>query len=674
MKPTLTIALPAYNEERTIDGVLNALLAQHRNTFVLDRIVVYSDGSTDDTVRLVKKVRAYAPEIHLINSRTRRGKIYRMNQMFRDCTSDLLMILDADVGFSGDDFLNTFVAATVSDQTSVMFAAHQIPLRPDGRKARIYYASFLLWDYIRFSVPKKDHVQNFYGAATIFRKRFLPSAHVPDEMHEKRTFLYLMAKRMGGFTYVDEAAILYWPPHTTADFSTLRNRAFGSDHAALEKIFGHDAENAEIIPWKYKLIGIAKFFCAHPFYALPALYLNMRVSRDTKAVQSTTQSSRIWEIVSSTKKPMQKARIVFSNYDDLQNPVYAGGGAIAIHEVAKRLAKNFEVTVLTGKYPEAENEMLDGVMYIRIGFRFFTGRLGQLLYHFSLPWHVLTKKYDVWIENFTPPFSTSLTPLFTKKPVIGLVHMLSGKDMVRKYHLPFHLVENLGLKFYRHFIVLTKHGADEIRAQNPSADIAVIGNGVHSPLVPNKSSAGAYLAYLGRIEVDQKGLDLLLTAYAKVRETLNIPLIIAGTGSKKEMDRLEKLIYLQGLRDSVQLRGRIADEKKDEFLRGAVVGIISSRYETFSLVALEMMSYGIPVVAFDIPGITWAPENTLIRVPSFDTDALARSVLQLVEDHTLRKKIATHARAYAESRDWDTVSKEYGQYITGILASGKQYE
>lgn len=669
MKPTLTIALPAYNEERTIGDVLDALLKQNRTTFVLDRIVVYSDGSTDGTVSLVKHAQARTPIIHLIDDPARRGKIYRMNQMFQDCGSDLLMILDADLGFAGDDFLDSFVSATAADPTSVMFAAHQIPLRPDGILARVYYASFLLWDYIRFCVPKKDHVQNFYGAATVFRKRFLPYAYVPDEMHEKRTFLYLMAKRMGGFAYVDSAAIRYWPPHTTADFSTLRNRAFGSDHAALEKIFGRAAEHAETIPWKYKLAGIAKFCCAHPFYALPALYLNMRVSRDTRAVQSTTQSSRMWEIVSSTKRPMKKARIVFSNYDDRHNPVYGGGGAVAIHEVAKRLAKDFDVTVYTGNYPGAKDEIEDGVQYLRIGSRFFTGRLGQLLYHFHLPWHVLTKKYDVWIESFTPPFSTSLSPLFTRKPVVGLAHMLSGKDMFRKYRVPFHLAENLGLKFYRHLIATTAHGAREIRAHNPSANIVVIGNGVEPPLASNKPSAGAYLAYMGRIEINQKGLDLLLSAYADARRAVPLPLVIAGSGSEKEMNRLEKLIELHELRDSVLVRGRIENEKKDEFLRGALVGIIPSRYETFSLVALEMLSYGIPVVAFDIPGIAWVPGDALVRVPPFDTGALARSVVQLAEDGALRRKIARRARAYAASRDWDTVANEYGRYLAGILES-----
>ncbi len=363
-----------------------------------------------------------------------------------------------------------------------------------------------------------------------------------------------------------------------------------------------------------------------------------------------------------------KRNILISNYDDLKNPTYAGGGAVAIYEVAKRLAKNFDVTVLTGNYPGAKSEMVDGVMYARIGPKSFVGRFGQLLYHFILPWHVLTRNYDMWIESFTPPFSTSFIPLFTKKPVIGLVHMLSGKDMRRKYFLPFHHIENIGLRLYRHFIVLTEHSAREIRMENPLANIAIIGNGVHAPSSPNVPGAGKYLGFLGRIEIDQKGLDLLIKAYAAVREKLNIPLLIAGSGSKKEVAHLEKLIDRYNLGDSVQLLGRLEGEKKQEFLRGAVIGVIPSRYETFSLAMLEMMSYGIPVATFDIPGIAWAPQDALVRVPSFDTESLARALVKLAEDTALRETISRRARTYAETRSWDAVANEYERYVVGIFA------
>jgi glycosyltransferase involved in cell wall biosynthesis len=366
---------------------------------------------------------------------------------------------------------------------------------------------------------------------------------------------------------------------------------------------------------------------------------------------------------------MKNKRIIISNYDDLKNPVYAGGGAVAIHEVAKRLANKFDITVLTGNYPGARDETIDGVEYRRVGTKHFVGRLAQLLFHATLPFYVLTLKYDVWIESFTPPFSTSFTGLFTRKPVIGLVHMLSGKDMHRKYGIPFNYIENFGLKFYRHFIVLTNHAAEEIRCHQRHADIAVIGNGVYAPLETNVPGSGRYLAYLGRIEVDQKGIDLLLKAYFKIHETCGIPLHIAGSGTAEEMAKLQKRIECHGLKDSIKLVGRVSGEEKAEFLRGALVGVMPSRYEAFSLVMLEMMSYGIPVVAFDIPGIRWAPKDAVVHVPSFDTDKLAASIIKLITDDAFHRTLSQNARAFAETRNWDTVASDYEHYIDKVLAA-----
>ncbi|MBX7180163.1 MAG: glycosyltransferase, partial [Saprospiraceae bacterium] len=122
------------------------------------------------------------------------------------------------------------------------------------------------------------------------------------------------------------------------------------------------------------------------------------------------------------------------NYDDIKNPYYGGGGALAVHEVAKRLAaRQHEVLVLTGKYPGCKDEIIDGVQYKRIGFHLLDARVGQLAFHFSLPWYAARLQYDIWVESFTPPFSTALLPLFTNKPVVGLTHLLGGKAMKLKY-------------------------------------------------------------------------------------------------------------------------------------------------------------------------------------------------------------------------------------------------
>lgn len=365
-----------------------------------------------------------------------------------------------------------------------------------------------------------------------------------------------------------------------------------------------------------------------------------------------------------TKKP----KIVFSSFDDVRNPAYGGGGAIAIHEVAKRLGENFNVTVLTGKFPGSRNLFCDGVKYKRVGLASSMPRLNQLLFHFALPRHILTQKHDLWVESFTPPFSTSFTPFFTKKPVIGLVHMLSGKDMARKYRIPFHIIENFGLKFYRHFIVLIKQSEREVREKNPSASIAIIGNGVNIPNVSNARGEGKNISFIGRIEVDQKGLDLLIFAYAKARKEIDMPpLVIAGSGAESEVTRVKELARKYGLEKSLTLLGKISGPTKEQFFRDTMIGVMSSRFETAPLVALEMMSYGIPVAAFDIPGISWIPENAIVRAKAFDSDELARVMVRLVKDRSLRGRLGANARAFAEEKSWEKTAKEYESSILKIL-------
>ena len=670
LKPTLTIAIPAYNEESTIKNLLRDVLAQNRHDFVLDRIVIYFDGCTDKTIDSVKSMQKNAPEISIVESSPRRGKIYRLNQIFQDFSSDFLVVLDADVGLVGKTFFDTFIGAAISDPSGKMFAAHQKPLRPRNLVGRLIYASFAMWDDIRFSVPSKDHVQNFYGAATLYEREFAKKLNIPNEATEERVYLYLMAKKEEGFRYVNTATVCYWPPCTWYDFFKHADRTFGTDQPAINKIFGDIAGDIHIIPWRFKLIGIFKSFLRDPLYAPFALILNFLLSRLT--LKKPVRNSALWEVAKSTKLPIKQfemqQKIIFSSYDDIKNPAYSGGGAIAIHEVAKRLSKKYNVTVLCGNYNGAKNENIDGVDYMHIGLSFLSPRLSQLFFHLTLSLYVLTERCDLWIESFTPPFSTSFTPWFTKKPVIALVHMLSAKDMARKYHLPFSIIENFGIKLYRHFIVLTEESAEQIKKLNPDAGIKIIGNGVHLPELPYQLSNNAgHLSFIGRIEFNQKGLDFLLKAYTKIVEKNYIPLVIAGSGAEKEVSKMKKLIRDYRLDDKIILAGHVAGAKKEKFFRNTLIGIIPSRFETFSLAALEMMSYGIPTVVFDIPGVKWIPQGAGVKVAPFDENALAEAILKLLQDKNYYKQIALKARIEAEKYNWNDIGMAYDRFILEIL-------
>lgn len=105
-KPTLTVAMPAHNEGKNISYMLKSLLRQTQNNIAIKDIKIYTDGCTDNTIKAAQKIQKDYPVIKIIEGKKRRGKMYRLNQIFSDCQSDILVLLDADIKIVGDNFLD----------------------------------------------------------------------------------------------------------------------------------------------------------------------------------------------------------------------------------------------------------------------------------------------------------------------------------------------------------------------------------------------------------------------------------------------------------------------------------------------------------------------------------------------------------------------------------------
>lgn len=364
------------------------------------------------------------------------------------------------------------------------------------------------------------------------------------------------------------------------------------------------------------------------------------------------------------KKPV----IFFSSYDDRNNPYYAGGGSFAVHEVAKRLTIQFEVHVLAGKYPHSpERKIFDGVHYEYIGSSLFGPRLGHLVFHFMLPFYAAMKEFDIWIESFTPPFSTSFLPIFTKKPVIGLAHMLAAEDMLRKYRIPFGFIENYGIKMYDNFIVLTEQSGRKIRKFNPCAHIEVIPNGVDSASFSGRFLK-KHLLYIGRIEMNQKGLDMLLESYRLIADKIGHPLIIAGQGTLQEEQKLKKMINDLGISNNVNFLGRVEGRKKSQILEEAIAVIIPSRLETFSLVALEALAYGRPIISFDIEGLKWLPEKFSYKIKPFDVSAMAMMAKKISgNDSRIIQIDQEEVKKFLKLHSWEIIAEKFTKRIESII-------
>lgn len=359
-------------------------------------------------------------------------------------------------------------------------------------------------------------------------------------------------------------------------------------------------------------------------------------------------------------------RVLHLAFEDHRRPG-SGGGALRSREINTRLARTHEITAVVAKYKGARTRVEDGVSYKPIGLAL--GHFGSMItYHLALPWFLLRNRADLVIEDFAPPHSSSLVPLWTSCPTLAIVQYFFAAEKSLEYHLPFRLFEIIGTKLHQRFIVVSESFIDPIRAVNQHAIIDVVYAGV-SPLAAAEPEERSGLLFLGRLEFGMKGLDLLVEAFAEIlSDWPETRLRIAGDGPDRR--RFERLLNERGLEDKVDLLGRLEGNMKWDALRRADVVLMPSRYETFGLVALEAMSVGTPTVAFAIPSLRdlVGGTNSAVLVEPEDGIGLGRAVSALLSSPERRRQISAAGRLRATAFDWDEAAREHDR-IYRIAAS-----
>jgi glycosyltransferase involved in cell wall biosynthesis len=166
---------------------------------------------------------------------------------------------------------------------------------------------------------------------------------------------------------------------------------------------------------------------------------------------------------------------------------------------------------------------------------------------------------------------------------------------------------------------------------------------------------GEYLLFVGRL-VPEKAPDLLLRAFAQVPGATK--LVLAG-GSSHTDD------YVRGLRSQaaadprVVLPGYVYGDLLEELYSNAAAFVLPSLLEGLPLTLLEAASYGIPIVASDIP-----PHVEIIGsdgpgrrlVTAGDADHLAQAIGAVLDSRDEERTAAeAFARAVLAEYRWDEV-------------------
>jgi glycosyltransferase involved in cell wall biosynthesis len=342
-------------------------------------------------------------------------------------------------------------------------------------------------------------------------------------------------------------------------------------------------------------------------------------------------------------------RICVFNWRDPRHP-RAGGAEVYTHEVARRWAREHEVTWFTAAVPGAPSEEeVDGIRLVRRG-----SRLGVYAEARKFWRRPERGRYDLVIDEVnTRPFGC--IRWVEDAPVVALIHQVARE--VWHFEMPApvaltgrYLLEPRWLRWYADAPVLTVSESSRASLQDYGLrDVRLVPEGLSAPArpaVPREQSPT--LVFVGRLARNKRPLDAI-AVHAAVRSVLpDAQLWIIGDGPDRA--RCERAAA-----PGVTFFGRVDEQRKYELMARAHLLLATSVREGWCLVVDEAAAAGTPTVGYDVPGLRDSvPAAGGVLVPPTPA-AAATAVLHGLDGWRRRPAVAGWRGG---TRSWDEVARE----------------
>lgn len=297
-KLSVTIGIPAYNEEANIQVLLRSILCQNKESFTLKKIIVICDGSTDKTEKRAWEIAKNEPTITIVQDHKRLGKLERLNQLYKLNKSDLLFLFDADLMLGHNQALENMVYEFSDPQVAIV-GANKFPFKAKGFVEKIINHWYYLWYEIRKDLDGGDNIYNFSSAAFALRKTFAKKLYYPKEIYPITKFTYFAAiKNNFKVKFAKDAYVWFRSPASIHDY-LLQIKRFRHVEQVNAQYYGNWTYEFLKIPFFKKIKTILKMMLANPCYSLLAIIFRMSLAFFPK---KSTVRDGIWQIAKSSKK------------------------------------------------------------------------------------------------------------------------------------------------------------------------------------------------------------------------------------------------------------------------------------------------------------------------------------------------------------------------------------
>lgn len=297
--PTVTIGIPAHNEESNIAKLLRSILRQKALSYSLDSIIVTCDGCTDNTAKIVRDISKKHKVIKLLDDGQRLGKPKRLNRFYSMVKSDIFVAFDADVVLANSNVLEEIVKAFDSREVGLV-GGRDIPFPASGVFEKIVVTASTLWYETRKNVGNGDTVHNHIARISALHKRAYKKIKIPDDMIADDVYLFFRTIQLGfEFRFAKEAVVYYREPNNLSDFFAQSARHM-SHTPTIVSHFGSWVNAYFTTPEILKLKAFIKMFLKEPFYLPLAILLQISL-RLTHSKFRNHYGNGKWITVKSTK-------------------------------------------------------------------------------------------------------------------------------------------------------------------------------------------------------------------------------------------------------------------------------------------------------------------------------------------------------------------------------------
>ncbi len=174
------------------------------------------------------------------------------------------------------------------------------------------------------------------------------------------------------------------------------------------------------------------------------------------------------------------------------------------------------------------------------------------------------------------------------------------------------------------------------------------------------------ILYVGRLS-KEKNLPQLLGTFARLsRAYPRTRLVVTGEGP---WQRALKRRYRH---PQITFTGVKKGEELASIFASADVFAIPSLTETLSLVSMEAMASGVPVLAMNAGGVRNVVDHMHTGILAANPEEFEAGLKRLIEDGAMRARLGQAARVYAETRSWTRAFENLERSYQELLARRSQ--